>query len=519
MKMKKRYLVAVMLTVAIPIPLALAEGFIEPGGLAPEKAGLITDKSFYKVIVGNEGLTNGSPPLGFGSYTLIHGPSVESNTHYLVVPKARAASGKAKARITSFEVTFQQIVGPPGDLRRGLPDIYRGVIDYRADRVNPPISGNHNSAIITPAEVARVLVNWWILRETIQFVQCGVWNHTIGLGTGVFCFNVPWWKGLEDELEFETELKLVSPQPRPYRGWLLLPIEPANLVSIHWLVEIEAWPKGQPSQRQTYALIGDIEFDADGDGWPNGTEIDRGTNPFDPNSRPMNLISVPSVIGQTDNQAQVTLQNVGLLLGLINYEYSAVQPVGRVSRQLPAATSQVLPGSAVHIWLSLGPEPPQTATVPSIFDKTPAQADGILEGTGLDLHPGPFAEDFHPTVAAGRFISQTPVAGAQVPLGTVVTGTLSKGPQPPPPSALTVAIDSPANNFVGVVGQPISFACTVSGGIGPYSFKWHFPDSDFRYLEDVVKTFDIPGAGWVYLEVTDSLGTTVQKKIWIQINP
>jgi hypothetical protein len=70
-------------------------------------------------------------------------------------------------------------------------------------------------------------------------------------------------------------------------------------------------------------------------------------------------VPVPSLIGQTEDQAIATLNAAGLALGTVDSEPNAA-PEGRVIRSEPGAGIEVDRGSQVSIVLSLGPTPAPT---------------------------------------------------------------------------------------------------------------------------------------------------------------
>jgi hypothetical protein len=70
-------------------------------------------------------------------------------------------------------------------------------------------------------------------------------------------------------------------------------------------------------------------------------------------------VPVPSLIGQTEDQAIATLAAAGLVEGNVSSEPNAV-PDGRVIRSEPSAGIEVERGSQVDLVLSTGPTPPPT---------------------------------------------------------------------------------------------------------------------------------------------------------------
>jgi serine/threonine-protein kinase len=70
-------------------------------------------------------------------------------------------------------------------------------------------------------------------------------------------------------------------------------------------------------------------------------------------------VAVPGLIGQTRNEANLTLTQAGLRLGNVEEEFSD-RPEGTVIRTSPAAGTEVELDSQVDLVLSRGPEPTPT---------------------------------------------------------------------------------------------------------------------------------------------------------------
>jgi eukaryotic-like serine/threonine-protein kinase len=79
-------------------------------------------------------------------------------------------------------------------------------------------------------------------------------------------------------------------------------------------------------------------------------------------------VEVPTLVGQTRNEANITLTQADLRLGAVDDEFSD-RPEGTVIRSNPAAGTTVDTGSQVDIVLSRGPEP--TPTPPPTPPPTP----------------------------------------------------------------------------------------------------------------------------------------------------
>ena len=90
------------------------------------------------------------------------------------------------------------------------------------------------------------------------------------------------------------------------------------------------------------SIEGEGESEGEGEGEGEGEEV---------------LVAVPDVAGMTQVAATDTLVGAGLIAGAITESYHATIAAGQVISQNPAADVMVLPGSAVDMVVSLGPQP------------------------------------------------------------------------------------------------------------------------------------------------------------------
>lgn len=199
---------------------------------------------------------------------------------------------------------------------------------------------------------------------------------------------------------------------------------------------------------------------------------------------------LPSLVGMTKSQAEMALKGIGATLVVESTEFDEQVPADRILTTAPAAGKRIKAGSTVSVSVSKGPE---RYTVPDLAGKSVDEADsalaalGLLVGVrsesfsdqipsekiistrpvagsqvrrgasidivvskgqdlaGLKSYVGLSADQamaelgddgFRPTqvlaysdkVAAGNVISQNPASG-QVPRGSVVTITVSQGPE------------------------------------------------------------------------------------------
>jgi serine/threonine-protein kinase len=134
------------------------------------------------------------------------------------------------------------------------------------------------------------------------------------------------------------------------------------------------------------------------------------------------FVAAPDLIGLTRLEAQQKLDGEGLILGDVRQRPTSRFPAGQVVAQDPEADRQIQAGSAVDIVLAA---PPRLVAVPSIEDLTLEEAQVELEAAGLVL--GAQIEENSETIEEGRIISQSPVAGEEVPKDTPVDVVVSAG--------------------------------------------------------------------------------------------
>jgi serine/threonine-protein kinase len=133
--------------------------------------------------------------------------------------------------------------------------------------------------------------------------------------------------------------------------------------------------------------------------------------------------TVPNVVGLTQQQAQVTLENAGFDVG------DVTQQRGNAARGLVLAMSpgagQTLPiPSSVALVVSGGPA---TVVVPDLLGLTLPEARSTLDQLGLTLAPA--RVDSAALEPPNTVTGQTPNGGNSVPAGSVVRVTISGRPQ------------------------------------------------------------------------------------------
>ncbi|WP_099898525.1 Stk1 family PASTA domain-containing Ser/Thr kinase [Streptomyces sp. TLI_171] len=136
--------------------------------------------------------------------------------------------------------------------------------------------------------------------------------------------------------------------------------------------------------------------------------------------------TVPSVLGQSREQASTTLDKQGLH-GAFSEQFSESVQAGQVISTDPGVGARVRKSDDVRVVLSRGPE---RLPVPDVTNRPLADAAKALADARLAA--GASTEQFSDTVPKGQVISTEPAAGSKVSPNAPVSLTVSKGMHPVP---------------------------------------------------------------------------------------
>ncbi len=150
-----------------------------------------------------------------------------------------------------------------------------------------------------------------------------------------------------------------------------------------------------------------------------GTRVDKETVVRIDVSSGKPEVTIPSVVGQTVEDAVAELTRAGLNAQVV--EVNSDKDVGTVTAQSPGAGTVVVEGTQVRINVSQGPKP---VSVPNVVGLPYDQAASELQRAGFSVS----RIDEDSDQAAGIVTSQTPSGGSQGSKGSTVTVTVSKGP-------------------------------------------------------------------------------------------
>ena len=135
--------------------------------------------------------------------------------------------------------------------------------------------------------------------------------------------------------------------------------------------------------------------------------------------------AVPDVVGMSQQQARLAIENAGFQFGPPT-ERASDQPRGAVTGSDPAAGGEIPLPAVVKIVISQGPS---TLQVPDLAGRTVADARSTLEQLGL--HLGAISRDTSSFQPENTILSQSPAPGQTIGAGGQVSLRVSRFPAPP----------------------------------------------------------------------------------------
>jgi eukaryotic-like serine/threonine-protein kinase len=166
-------------------------------------------------------------------------------------------------------------------------------------------------------------------------------------------------------------------------------------------------------------------------------------------------VKVPSVYGNTADQAAGILADYELELGTVNEDYSSDVAEGQIFYQDPAQGKSIEPGSSVNVTVSLGPE---QVEVPDVFGLDLATAQQSVADAGFYYT----LVEVENNAPEGTALSTEPGAGTLLEPGATVTIYYSGGP----PKPTTASPAPPQENGGGGGGGGAAPQNQGSGGGG-----------------------------------------------------
>jgi eukaryotic-like serine/threonine-protein kinase len=200
-----------------------------------------------------------------------------------------------------------------------------------------------------------------------------------------------------------------------------------------------------------------------------GTRVDAGTVIFIDVSSGKPRVTIPSVVGQTVEDAVAELTRAGLDAQVV--EVNSEREEGTVTAQAPGAGTVVVEGTRVRINVSKGPRP---VTVPSVVNLPYEQAVAELRSAGFDVTRVGVASN----LPEGTVTDQDPSGGTESSRGTTVTLSVSQGPS-------TAAVPD-------VTTQDVTVAQTTLEAAG-FRTRVQLEDTDDPTLDGIVTAQDPAG--------------------------
>ena len=133
-------------------------------------------------------------------------------------------------------------------------------------------------------------------------------------------------------------------------------------------------------------------------------------------------ISVPSLVGMSQNEAKEALSNIGLSSEVVEEVFSEDIAQGKVISSSPGGGGRISPAGTVGLVLSKGKE---RIEIPVITNLTPDVATQKISALGLTI--GDINEVFDMKVESGFVIGTDPKSGEKVKRNSVVNIVVSKG--------------------------------------------------------------------------------------------
>ncbi|MFV0286514.1 MAG: Stk1 family PASTA domain-containing Ser/Thr kinase, partial [Demequina sp.] len=134
--------------------------------------------------------------------------------------------------------------------------------------------------------------------------------------------------------------------------------------------------------------------------------------------------TVTDVAGLTEDQATTTLQGLGFTVSTDD-AFSDSVAEGIVIETDPSKNARALNGAEILVTVSSGP---RMTDVPNVVGSTEDDAEDELADLGFTI--GETEQKFSDTVPAGEVLEMTPAAGETVRHDSVITLTVSEGPEP-----------------------------------------------------------------------------------------
>ena len=147
--------------------------------------------------------------------------------------------------------------------------------------------------------------------------------------------------------------------------------------------------------------------------------------------------SMPDLINATKENAEKTLENQKLSLNVkIEEEFDSAVEKGNVIKTEPAVGGKIKTGDEVTLYISKGPE---MKLMPNLLNMDINSAYDVLQKAGFVKTPE-IDYDYSDEVEKDRVMLQSEDANTELDINTQIKLVISKGPQPPVVTTLTITI-------------------------------------------------------------------------------
>ena len=109
-------------------------------------------------------------------------------------------------------------------------------------------------------------------------------------------------------------------------------------------------------------------------------------------SHPERLVEVPNLIGQSKRNGELILQQVGLLLDTVYFDFHPDKKEGTIIWQSPKGGDVLRKGNGIHVSVSQG-KPPNFFQVPNLYQLSKKEAEKELRKFGLILGKIDYKQD------------------------------------------------------------------------------------------------------------------------------
>jgi serine/threonine-protein kinase len=167
------------------------------------------------------------------------------------------------------------------------------------------------------------------------------------------------------------------------------------------------------------------------------------------------LVAMPNLIGDTREDAEAQLQDLGLEYQVERRRTDEAEP-GIVLDQRPDPGNRVDPTDPDTLVTIVVSQPPRTFAVPNLEGMTVEEAQAALEAEHLSL--GEVTQQNDQDVPEGRILSQSPPPGDEVPRDTPVNVVVSAGP------SVVIVPDVTCLSFANAKAQLTGLGLQVSLG-------------------------------------------------------